>query len=59
MMTKKNKQCGMTTVEYIITSAFVALTLVSATNGNLMQNLLLALLNFYGNYSYAISLPTP
>lgn len=55
----RQKQCGMATVEYIITSAFVAITLVSISNGRLIQNLLDALINFYGNFSFAMSLATP
>lgn len=53
-------QCGAASTEYIVVTAAVVIALMSYVgDGKNVKQLTDALINFYSNYSFAISLPTP
>ena len=53
-------QRGMAATEYIVVTAAVAIGLMSVSGGGAtVKQLTDALINYYSNYSFAISLPTP
>ncbi len=49
-------QCGQSTIEYIVVTLFCVIVLISSSGeGNVIAELKDSIKNFFGAYSYAIS----